>query len=70
MQIWNKGVSVAQNVIDFTVGDDYLLDMHLITYDCIASKAHALMLSKIDVITSKELDSLIEGLDEIIRSVK
>ncbi|MHC4562266.1 MAG: argininosuccinate lyase [Planctomycetota bacterium] len=51
----------------FTVGEDYLLDAHLVPYDCAASKAHAEMLAKIGILTEAELANLLAGLDEIVR---
>jgi argininosuccinate lyase len=66
MKIWEKGYSLDKEVEDFTVGDDHIIDMDLIVYDCTASKAHAKMLNSIGILSDGELNSLIEGLDEII----
>lgn len=49
----------------YTVGEDYLLDRQLLPYDVEASKAHAMMLQSIKVLTKDELDTLLIGLDEI-----
>ena len=70
MKIWEKGYSLDNEVEDFTVGDDHIVDMDLVVYDCIASKAHAQMLNSIGILNKNELDSLIGGLDEIISLVK
>ncbi len=70
MKIWDKGIDVSSNVISFTVGDDWQLDMNLVKYDCIASKAHAKMLHKIDLISLDEFEKLSIGLDEIIGKVE
>lgn len=69
MQIWNKGFNVNNSIIDFTVGNDHILDMNLIKYDCIASIAHAKMLKKIKLLTEKEMNSIIATLNEIIKKV-
>jgi len=65
MKLWDKGHDVDGEIIEFTVGNDYLLDLKLVTYDCEASKAHAKMLGKIGVLTKDELDKLVFGLNEI-----
>ncbi len=51
----------------FTVGNDYLLDAKLLKYDCIASIAHARMLCKIGIVTTKEFSRLKKALDDIIK---
>jgi len=66
MKLWEKGQNVNDQVIGFTVGDDYLLDQHLIKYDCIASIAHAKMLGKIKILTKDEVNNLEQALKEII----
>jgi argininosuccinate lyase len=66
MRVWDKGYSVEKEMIEFTVGDDYLLDQELVPFDCIASKAHAKMLFKAQVINEDELSSINEGLDQIV----
>ncbi|RKV93696.1 MAG: argininosuccinate lyase, partial [Candidatus Saccharimonas sp.] len=38
----------------YTVGDDQVLDQHLLGHDITATKAHAHMLKKIGVLTSDE----------------
>ena len=35
----------------YTVGDDYILDLKLVKYDCKASIAHEIMLQKIKILT-------------------
>lgn len=70
MKLWDKGQKVNTLIEDFTVGKDYLLDMHLIEYDLLASKAHALVIADAGLLTQNELDSLLITLDEIITLVK
>jgi len=67
MKLWEKGIEVNKLTLDFTVGNDYLLDKKLVKYDCIASKAHAKMLHKISILSSEEIGLLLTGLDEIIK---
>ena len=66
-KLWDKGYDLNKAVEIFTVGKDYILDKALVKYDCIASKAHAKMLTKIGVLTTEELNQLLTGLDEIIK---
>lgn len=66
MKLWDKGLGISTDVEKFTVGDDYLLDMDLIAWDCIASIAHAKMLCKIGILTAGELEALEAALNEII----
>ena len=68
--LWDKGISAAEAVEDFTVGDDRVLDMKIAKHDVIASKAHAAMLAKIGLLTSEEEQILQSGLDEIAESIK
>ena len=70
MTLWDKGYETSKKVTEFTVGNDYLLDLALVKYDCIASKAHASMLEKQKLISKEELKKLIVVLDEIIELAK
>ncbi len=67
MKLWNKGTAVDQRIIDFTVGEDYRLDLKLLKYDCQASIAHAEMLRKIDVLSAKEVKALTRELRHIAK---
>jgi len=67
MKLWNKGAPLDEQVEVFTVGDDYLLDEHLVPYDCAASKAHARMLASIGILKEAELAKLLAALDEIVQ---
>lgn len=58
----NKNSSVFEK---YTTGDDYLLDLVIMGYDIKASKAHAKMLNKINILTEDELNQLLLGLDEL-----
>ncbi len=65
-KIWQKDTSSVNKLVEqYTVWVDYLLDMELIPYDIIWSKAHAQMLEKIWILKQEELDKLLKWLDEI-----
>src|SRR3990167_6375572 len=50
----------------YTVGNDYILDMRLLPFDIEASKAHAQALLKAKIITKAELVKLTKGLNDIL----
>jgi len=56
----------AKFVEQFTVGNDYKLDMILLPYDIQGSKAHAKGLHKIGILTDSEMEQLLDGLDDIL----
>lgn len=64
-RLWDKGVSLDEQILKFTVGSDYLLDARLLPFDVIASAAHAKMLQKMGYLRSDELEKLLAALDEI-----
>src|SRR3989338_9676334 len=57
-KLWDKGVSVDSEIETYTVGNDYLVDLELIPYDCDASSAHAQMLQKCGFLSKDELKKL------------
>ena len=65
-KLWQtKDSSLAKSVEQYTVGDDYILDKHLIKYDIKASQAHIKMLHQMKVLSNQELQQLEKGLDDI-----
>ncbi len=65
-KLWAKGYELDAVVEQFTTGEDYLLDMALVKWDCLGSVAHASMLAKIGVLTQEEFQSLRKRLSEIV----
>ncbi|MGV8120050.1 MAG: argininosuccinate lyase [Candidatus Xenobiia bacterium LiM19] len=65
MKLWDKGKSLDDTVERFTVGEDYIHDVKLLPYDCIASAAHAKALHRSGIISSEELEMLESALGEI-----
>ncbi len=65
-KIWAKDYELDSLIEEFTVGSDYILDLDLVEFDCIGSKAHAKMLSTIGILTSNEYNLLEKELDKII----
>lgn len=67
MKLWEKEYKLNKQVENFTIGDDYILDTKLISYDCIASITHAQMLGKIDVLKKSEVKKIVSVLNDIIK---
>ena len=70
MKLWDKGFSTDKKIDHFTVGNDRELDLQLVKYDVIASKAHAKMLGKIGLLTKAETKALINALDDITDTIE
>ncbi len=66
-KLWDKGYELNALVELFTVGEDYILDRSLVSADCIASIAHAKMLSAIGIVTEREFTDLHRELAAVIR---
>ena len=70
MKIWDKGYTIDNAVEKFTVGNDRVLDLHIAKYDLLASKAHAIMLSKVGILSKDELTAIENVLDELFLQVE
>ncbi len=67
-KLWQtKSTSLHPLAEQYTVGNDYILDMRLLPYDIEASKAHAQALLKARIITKAELTKLTKGLNDILK---
>ena len=66
-KLWEKGYRLDEQVEAFTVGDDYLLDQRLVTYDCLASMAHARALGRAGILEEEEVEDLLEELERIVQ---
>jgi len=69
-KIWAKDYELDSLIEEYTVGNDYVLDLDLIEFDCVGSIAHAKMLSTIGILTEKEYLDLESELKNIISDVK
>ncbi len=64
--IWQKGHDqLDDNVLNFTAGEDVILDRVLFPYDITASQAHVRALARIAVLTQAEADTLCDTLDTL-----
>lgn len=69
-KIWAKDYELDSLIEEFTVGNDYELDLDLVEFDCIASMAHGKMLSTIGILDDNEYEQLEKELKNIIKDVK
>ncbi len=65
MKLWSKGLEPDKMIEEFTVGNDRELDLRLARYDVQGSMAHIKMLESIGLLTSEELNALLEALEDI-----
>lgn len=67
-KLWQTSSTTLHPLVEkYTVGNDYILDNHLLPFDVEASIAHAKALTKIGVLTKQELQKLTTGLKEVLR---
>lgn len=64
-KLWEKSVQVNKDIEKFTVGRDREMDIYLAKHDVIGSMAHITMLETIGLLTSDELQLLLEELKNI-----
>lgn len=64
-KLWQTTGGVDPLVEKYTVGSDYLIDLKLLPYDLLASKAHAKMISKLGILNKDELEKILVCLEEI-----
>lgn len=67
MKLWDKGSSPDEKTDRFTVGNDRELDLLLVRYDLVASRAHARMLGEIGILTGEETADLVREIDVLLR---
>jgi argininosuccinate lyase len=65
-KLWEKSYSLDALMEAFTVGDDPILDARLVNADCVASMAHATMLSSIGILSESDRDALLKELVAVI----
>ena len=65
--LWSKGENSTKDyVLDFTTGNDRILDLRLAKHDVKGSLAHIQMLQEIDLLTKEELEILTAELNNIL----
>lgn len=69
-KLWQKDVSVHDEIDKFTVGMDRELDLLLAKYDVLGSLAHIKMLTSIGLLENDELDILSKELSDIYKTAE
>lgn len=69
MKLWNKKEKLDKIIEKFTIGNDPDFDMILARYDVMGSMAHVRMLKKVELISDKECQILVQGLEEILNEI-
>jgi len=70
MKLWNKENTATSHLIErFTVGNDQQFDLMLAKYDVIGSIAHVRMLSETGLMSAKESEDAIQGLQKILNEI-
>lgn len=69
-KLWDKGVSVNDEVEKYTVGRDRELDLYLAKHDVVGSLAHITMLEKVGLLSKEDLDVLTQGLRTIYKEIE
>jgi len=64
-RLWDKGAPLDARVLQFTAGEDHLLDNRLVRYDIAASIAHAEMLGAQGLLAPEDLLAITAALTEI-----
>lgn len=67
--IWDKGKPVNELIQRYTVGRDKEMDLMLAKYDVIGSLAHIKMLESIGLLSVQELNTLSEGLKDLLEMI-
>jgi argininosuccinate lyase len=61
-RLWDKGAPLDERVLDYTAGEDHVLDERLVPYDVRASIAHAEMLHAQQLLAGEDLAAIRDGL--------
>ena len=64
-RLWDKGTPLDARVLQYTAGDDYVLDNRLVRYDIQASIAHAEMLTLQGLLSAPDLAAIRDALTAI-----
>jgi argininosuccinate lyase len=64
-RLWDKGAPLDRRVLEFTAGEDHVLDDRLVAYDIEASIAHAEALHACGVLTAADRAAIRDALREI-----
>nr|MBC8406415.1 argininosuccinate lyase [Planctomycetota bacterium] len=66
--IWDRGEPIDEEMLAFTIGDDWLMDRELIAFDIQGSIAHAGGLQQADLLSEQDHASIMDGLNRLLAS--
>lgn len=66
--IWDRGEAIDEEMLSFTIGDDWLHDQRLVEVDLRGSLAHLDGLLRVDLVTADEHKSVHDGLSKLLAS--
>lgn len=64
-QLWSKNLPLDEQIHEFTVGDDPIVDRELLPFDIIGSAAHARMLGECGLLPEAEAKALVRQLRQL-----
>jgi argininosuccinate lyase len=64
-RLWDKGKGLDRRILEFTAGEDHLLDARLVPYDVRASIAHARMLATNGMLAASDAEAIADGLQAL-----
>jgi argininosuccinate lyase len=64
-RLWDKGETLDRRILEFTAGEDHVLDARLVPYDVRASIAHARMLKAQGLLAEDECAAICDGLEAL-----
>ncbi|MAD91165.1 MAG: argininosuccinate lyase [Gammaproteobacteria bacterium] len=67
-RLWEKGLPLDKRILQYTAGEDHLLDARLVVYDVLASIAHVEMLAAQNLIKESDCTLICNGLTELGKS--
>jgi argininosuccinate lyase len=67
-RLWDKGEALDPEVLAYTVGEDYRIDLLLVEEDCWGSLAHAQMLGEQGIVSEEDSAAIARGLREVLAS--
>ncbi len=64
-RLWDKGEPLDARILRYTAGEDHRLDARLVPYDVRASIAHARMLNAQQLLSTADLEQIVDGLEKL-----
>lgn len=68
--VWDRGEAIDAEMMQFTIGDDWLMDQRLVEVDIRGSLAHVGGLLKVELVSVEDHRVLTDGLNQLLASWK